>query len=212
VPEQQIPRLDHLYRRRRPTLTRNWLAWPAMTSYDVKHEAGRARVAAAGDTLAKQCPARPQPGRSGSPPPSRPQTSIPGEPAERWTDSTAAQLFTGSDYYWTTLPSRNKKLSCRRETARRFLSLNILLSHSRSFETTLLSRACVSPYQYSIETMSAYPTVSEIFIVKKWRDLETGGRGRSRSFKMAPFDRSYTTFYWSAIVSIALRCTIFRVI
>ena len=48
---------------------------------------------------------------------------------------------------------------------------------------TLLSRACVSPYQYSIETMSAYPTVSEIFIVKKWRDLETGGRGRSRSFK-----------------------------
>jgi len=25
----------------------------------------------------------------------------------------------------------NKKLSCRRETARRFVSLNILLSHSR---------------------------------------------------------------------------------
>ena len=40
----------------------------------------------------------------------------------------------------------NKKLSCRRETARRFLSLDILLSHSRSFKTTLLSRACVSPY------------------------------------------------------------------
>ena len=43
----------------------------------------------------------------------------------------------------------NKKLSCRRETARSFLSLNILLSYSRSlisFETTLMSRACVSPY------------------------------------------------------------------
>ena len=39
-----------------------------------------------------------------------------------------------------------KKLSYRRETARRFLSLNILLSYSRSFKTTLLSRACVSPY------------------------------------------------------------------
>ena len=39
-----------------------------------------------------------------------------------------------------------KKLSCRRETARRFVSLNNLLSHSRSFEITLLSRACVSPY------------------------------------------------------------------
>ena len=40
----------------------------------------------------------------------------------------------------------NKKLSCRRETARHFLSLNILLSRLRSFEMTLLSRACVSPY------------------------------------------------------------------
>jgi len=37
----------------------------------------------------------------------------------------------------------NKKLSCRRETVRRFVSLNILLSHSRSFEMTLLSRACM---------------------------------------------------------------------
>ena len=52
--------------------------------------------------------------------------------------------------------------------------------------------------------MSVSCTVSEIFSVKEWRDLETGGRGRSRSLKMAPFDRSYTTFYWSSIVSIAL--------
>jgi len=34
--------------------------------------------------------------------------------------------------------SENRKLSCRRETVRRFVSLNILLSHSRSFEVTLL--------------------------------------------------------------------------
>jgi len=47
-------------------------------------------------------------------------------------------------------------------------------------------------------------TVSEIFSVEEWRDLETEGRGRSRSLKMAPFDRSYTTFYWSATVSIAV--------
>jgi len=46
--------------------------------------------------------------------------------------------------------------------------------------------------------------VSEIFSVKEWHDLETGGRGRSRSLKMAPFDRSHMTFYWSAIVSINL--------
>jgi len=40
----------------------------------------------------------------------------------------------------------NKKLSCRRETARCFVSLNTSLSHSRSFEMTYLSRAYVSPY------------------------------------------------------------------
>jgi len=34
-------------------------------------------------------------------------------------------------------------LSYRRETARRFVSLNILLSHSRSFQMTLLSRPYV---------------------------------------------------------------------
>jgi len=37
--------------------------------------------------------------------------------------------------------------------------------------------------------------VSEIFSVKEWHDLETGGSGRSKSSKIAPFDRSYTTFY-----------------
>jgi len=40
----------------------------------------------------------------------------------------------------------DKKLSCRRETAGRFVSLIILLSQSSSFEITLLSIACVSPY------------------------------------------------------------------
>jgi len=44
-----------------------------------------------------------------------------------------------------TIQCKNK-LSCGRETARHFLSLNILLTHPRSFETTLLSRACLSPY------------------------------------------------------------------
>jgi len=58
--------------------------------------------------------------------------------------------------------------------------------------------------------MSVCRTVSEIFRVKEWRDLETGGKGRSRSLKMAPFDTSYATFYWPAIVSIAVCCTIFK--
>jgi len=57
---------------------------------------------------------------------------------------------------------------------------------------TMLSTACVSHYWYFIETMSVCRTISEIFSVKEWRDLDTGGKGRSRSLKMAPFDRSYT--------------------
>jgi len=48
--------------------------------------------------------------------------------------------------------------------------------------------------------MSIRRTVSEISSVKEWRDLKIGGRGRLRSLKMASSDRSYTTFYWSAIV------------
>jgi len=75
---------------------------------------------------------------------------------------------------------------------------------------TLLSRACVSLYWYFIETMSVCRTVYEIFSVKEQHYLETGGRGRSRSLKMVPFDRSYTTFCWSSIVSIAVCCTIFK--
>ena len=58
--------------------------------------------------------------------------------------------------------------------------------------------------------MPASRTVSGIFSVKECRDLETEGIGRSRSWKMAPYDRSYTTFYWSAVVSIALCCAIFE--
>jgi len=60
--------------------------------------------------------------------------------------------------------------------------------------------------------MSVSRTVSEIFSVKEWRDLETGGRGHSRSLEMPPFDRPYTTFYWSAIVSIALSGTVFALL
>ena len=73
---------------------------------------------------------------------------------------------------------------------------------------TLLSRAYISPYWYFIEIMSVCRTVYEIFSVKEWRNLETGGRSRSRSLIMALFDSA--TFYWSAIVNIALSCTIFE--
>ena len=58
--------------------------------------------------------------------------------------------------------------------------------------------------------MAVSVAVCEIFSVKEWRGLENQVRGRSRSLKMAPFDRPYATFYPSAIVNIALSCTIFE--
>ena len=65
-----------------------------------------------------------------------------------WTMMTSCLRTNSSSYTgWAKIgPFLNKKLSCRKETARRFVSLNILLSHSRSFEMTLLSSACVSPH------------------------------------------------------------------
>jgi len=58
--------------------------------------------------------------------------------------------------------------------------------------------------------MAVYLTVYKIFSVKSQRDLENWVRSCSRSLKMAPFDRPYTTFYWSAVVNIALSCTVFE--
>ena len=56
--------------------------------------------------------------------------------------------------------------------------------------------------------MAVSVAVCELFSVKAC-DLGNWVRDRSRSSKMAPFDRTYATFYWSAIVTIALSCTIF---
>jgi len=64
-------------------------------------------------------------------------------------------------------------------------------------------------YSPSIVTVAVSVAVCEIFSVKEWHDLKNQVRDRSRSLKMAPFDRPYATFYWSAIVNIALSCTIF---
>ena len=64
-------------------------------------------------------------------------------------------------------------------------------------------------YSRCIVTMAVSVAVCEIFSVKEWRDLQNQVKGRSKSLKMAPFDRPYPTFYWSAIVNIALSCTIF---
>ena len=65
-------------------------------------------------------------------------------------------------------------------------------------------------YSPSIVTVAVSVAVCEIFSVKEWHDLDNQVRGRLRSLKMAPFIRPYATFYWSAIVNIAIYCTVFE--
>jgi len=71
-------------------------------------------------------------------------------------------------------------------------------------------RGRVLMYRRSGLTLAVSLTISQIFSVKEWRELENQVRGRSRSSKMAPFDRTHATFYWLAIVNIALSCTVFE--
>ena len=63
-------------------------------------------------------------------------------------------------------------------------------------------------YSHFAATMVVSLPVCEIFSVKEWRDLENWIRGCSRLLKMVPFDRPFTTFYWSAMVTIAVSCII----
>ena len=48
-------------------------------------------------------------------------------------------------------------------------------------------------YSLSIVTVAVSVAVCEIFSVKEWHDLENQVRGRSKSLKLAPFDRPYAT-------------------
>ena len=50
-------------------------------------------------------------------------------------------------------------------------------------------------YSLSIVTMAISLAISEIFSVKEWPDLEIWIWDRSRSLKMARFDRPCMTFY-----------------
>jgi len=72
-----------------------------------------------------------------------------------------------------------------------------------------LKRLAAVSYSASIVAMAVSVAVCELYSVKAC-DLGNWLRGRSRSLKMAPFDKPYATFYSSAIVTIALSCTIFE--
>ena len=65
-------------------------------------------------------------------------------------------------------------------------------------------------YSPNIVTTAVSLAISQVFSIKEWLDLEIWVWGRSRLLKMAQFDKPCTTFYWSAIVTIAPSCTIFE--
>jgi len=63
-------------------------------------------------------------------------------------------------------------------------------------------------YLTSIVTMAVSVAVCEIFSVEKRCDLENRVRVRSRSLKLAPFDRSPTSSYSLSIVTMVIFCIV----
>ena len=70
--------------------------------------------------------------------------------------------------------------------------------HSKLLKLVPFESLDAVSYSPSIVTRAVSVAVCETFSVKEWRDLENQVSGRSRSLKMAPFDRPYSTFYYSA--------------
>ena len=75
------------------------------------------------------------------------------------------------------------------------MTLKSELEHSMSLKLVPFETLGAVPYLPSIVTVAVSVAVCEIFSVKEWRDLENQVRGRSKSLKMAPFDRPHATFY-----------------
>jgi len=110
--------------------------------------------------------------------------------------------------------ANNKKLSCRRETAQRFVSLNTLLSHSRSLNVIrndtvkwvgrVLVSICISLKLclYVVQFLRYSASQNSV-------TFESGGRVVQGQWK---WRRSidHTTVYWSAFISIAVCYTIFK--
>ena len=69
--------------------------------------------------------------------------------------------------------------------------------HSRSLKLMQFETLDAVSYSPSIVTVAVSVAVCEIFSVKEWCDLENQVKGRSRSLKMARFDRpcKLMTFY-----------------
>ena len=67
--------------------------------------------------------------------------------------------------------------------------------HSMSLKLVPFESLNAVSYSPSIVTAAVSVAVCGICNVKEWRDFENHVRGRSRSLKMAPFDRPCATLY-----------------
>jgi len=82
--------------------------------------------------------------------------------------------------------------------------------HSRSLKTIPFEKLWYGLlFAFHRNYMAVSLAISGIFSVKKWPDLEICVWSPSRSLKLARFDRPCMTFYWFAIVTIALSCIIY---
>ena len=66
----------------------------------------------------------------------------------------------------------------------------------------------VVSYSPSVVTMTVSAVILEIFSVKEYPDLENRVRVHSRSFEMAPFDRSRMSSYSPSIATMAISCIV----
>ena len=73
--------------------------------------------------------------------------------------------------------------------------------HSKLLKLVPFERLGAVFYSPSIVTITVSVAVCETFSVIEWRDLENQVRGRSRSLKTAPFDRTYATLVGHCIYS-----------
>jgi len=82
--------------------------------------------------------------------------------------------------------------------------------HSRSLKVVPFESLGTVSYSPSTVTMAVPLAISEIISVKELSDLEIWVSGRSMSLRMARLDRTCLcmTFYYSAIVTVALSCTV----